>query len=62
LFTLLRRDLVAVVFLLASLTGIRAFVPGLVAFGTVVANFTFSRYDEQLAVAAEEERLSSMPP
>jgi hypothetical protein len=47
---------------LASLTGIRAFVAGLVAFGVVVANFTFSRYDEDLAAAAPEERLSSLLP
>jgi hypothetical protein len=60
-FTLLRRDVFAVLFFLASLTGIRAFVPGLVAFGVVVANFTFSRYDEELAAAAEE-RLSSLLP
>ena len=60
-FTLLRRDVFAVPFFLASLTGIRAFVPGLVAFGVVVANFTFSRYDEELAAAAEG-RLSSLLP
>ena len=41
--------------------GIRACVPGLVAFGVVVANVTFSRYDEELAAAAEE-RLSSLLP
>jgi CDP-L-myo-inositol myo-inositolphosphotransferase len=58
MFTLLRRDVFAVIFCLVSLTGIRALVPGLVAFGIVVWNFTFSRYGELLVAAAAQERLS----
>ena len=42
LFTLLRRDVFAVLFLFVSLTGRRALVPALVAFGVLLANFTFS--------------------
>jgi CDP-L-myo-inositol myo-inositolphosphotransferase len=59
LFALLRRDAFAVIFLLTSLTGRRAFVPCMVAFGVALANFTFSRYDRELAAAAARERLSS---
>jgi phosphatidylglycerophosphate synthase len=55
-FTLLRRDVFAMIFFLVSLTGIRAFIPGLVAFGAMVANFTLSRYDEELTAAAVKER------
>lgn len=59
LFTLLRRDVFAVVFLLVSLTGQRALVPALVAFGVLLANFTFSVYARELAAAAAGERLAS---
>lgn len=57
LFALLRRDAFAVVFLLVSLTGRRELVPMLVAFGILLANFTFSIYDRELAAAAAVERL-----
>jgi len=57
LFTLLRRDVFAVVFVFVSLTGQRAMVPALVVFGVVLANFTFSVYDRELAAAAAAERL-----
>lgn len=59
LFALLRRDAFAVIFLITSLTGRRAFVPFMVAFGVALANFTFSRYGRELAAAAARERLSS---
>jgi CDP-L-myo-inositol myo-inositolphosphotransferase len=59
LFTLLRRDVFAVIFLLTSFTGQRLLVPALVAFGVFVANFTFSIYDRELAAAAAAERLVS---
>ena len=59
LFALLRRDAFAVIFLATSLTGRRAFVPCMIAFGVAVANFTFSRYGRELAAAAIRERLSS---
>ncbi|MBS1819733.1 MAG: CDP-alcohol phosphatidyltransferase family protein [Acidobacteria bacterium] len=52
LFTLLRRDLFAVVFLGVSLTGQRILVPALVLSGVVVANLTLTIYSEQLAAAA----------
>jgi phosphatidylglycerophosphate synthase len=59
LFTLLRRDTFAVVFLAVSLTGQRLLVPALVAFGILLANFTFSVYGRELAEAAAAERTSS---
>lgn len=59
LFTLLRRDMFAVIFLFVSFTGLRMLVPALVAFGVLVANFTFSIYDRELAAAAAAERLVS---
>jgi phosphatidylglycerophosphate synthase len=58
LFVLLRRDAFAVIFMLTSLTGRRAFVPFMVAFGAMVANFTFSYYNRELAAAAARERSS----
>jgi phosphatidylserine synthase len=59
LFTFLRRDLFAIVFLMVSLWGRRALIPALVALGGVVANITFSRYREELAHAAAAERLAA---
>ena len=55
-FTLLRRDVFAVIFLVVSLTGQRASIPGLILFGTLVANLTFSVYAKELADAAKAER------
>ncbi len=55
-FTLLRRDLFAIVFMLVSLTGRRVLVPALVAFGIVLANVTFTVYGRELADAAIAER------
>ncbi len=55
-FAFLRRDLFAAVFLLVSFTGIRAAVPALILFGTVVANVTFSVYGQELAAATRAER------
>jgi CDP-L-myo-inositol myo-inositolphosphotransferase len=60
-FTLLRRDLFAVLFLGVALTGERALVPALVAFGVLVANFTFTAYRRELAAAAVLER-GPLPP
>jgi phosphatidylglycerophosphate synthase len=57
-FTLLRRDLFAIVFMLVALTGRRALVPALVAFGIVLANVTFTLYGRELADAAVAERRS----
>jgi phosphatidylglycerophosphate synthase len=54
-FTLLRRDLFALIFLGVSLTGLRAAVPALILAGTVVANATFSLYGRELADAARAE-------
>jgi CDP-L-myo-inositol myo-inositolphosphotransferase len=55
-FTLLRRDLFAVVFLGVSMTGLRASLPGLILFGIVIANFTMTFYRQELADAARAER------
>ncbi len=55
LFTLLRRDLFAVLFLAVSLTGQRAAVPVLILIGTLVANLTFSLHGRELADAARAE-------
>ncbi len=55
LFTLLRRDLFAVLFLAVSLTGQRAAVPVLILLGTLVANLTFSLHGPALADAARAE-------
>ena len=55
-FTLLRRDLFALVFMVVSFTGRRALVPALVAFGVVLANVTFTLYGRELAEAAVAER------
>lgn len=55
-FTLLRRDVFAVIFFLVSLSGQRASVPGLILFGTLVANLTFTFYASELARAARAER------
>jgi phosphatidylglycerophosphate synthase len=57
-FTLLRRDVFAVVFLAVALTGRRALVPALITFGVIVANATFSAHHRELAAAAAAERLS----
>jgi phosphatidylglycerophosphate synthase len=55
-FTLLRRDVFAAVFMAVSLTGQRVLVPGLVLFGVLIANATFSFYHRQLVDAAHAER------
>ncbi len=56
LFTLLRRDLFAVLFLAVSLTGQRALIPVLVLAGVAIANVTFALYGRELADAARAER------
>jgi CDP-L-myo-inositol myo-inositolphosphotransferase len=56
LFTLLRRDLFAVVFLFVAATGVRAAIPALVLIGVLLANGTFSLYRRELAEAAIAER------
>jgi len=55
-FTLLRRDLFAVIFLVASLTGLRALMPALILAGVVIANLTFSFFSRELVAAAGTER------
>jgi len=55
-FTLLRRDLFAVIFLGASLTGFRALMPALILAGVVIANLTFSFFARELVAAAGSER------
>jgi CDP-L-myo-inositol myo-inositolphosphotransferase len=55
-FTLLRRDLFAVIFLAVSLTGVRALIPTLILVGILIANLTFSFYGAELADAARAER------
>jgi phosphatidylglycerophosphate synthase len=55
-FTLLRRDLFAVIFLAASLTGVRALFPVLILAGVGIANLTFSVYGRELVDAAGVER------
>jgi phosphatidylglycerophosphate synthase len=55
-FTLLRRDVFAVIFMVVGFAGVRALVPALVAAGVVVANLTFSIYRRELAAAAIAER------
>lgn len=55
-FTLLRRDVFAVIFLAVSLTGIRALIPALILVGIVIANVTFSIYGRELADAARAMR------
>lgn len=52
LFTLLRRDLFAVIFLGVSLTGQRVLVPALILAGVLVANLTMTVYATELADAA----------
>jgi CDP-L-myo-inositol myo-inositolphosphotransferase len=56
LFTLLRRDLFAALFLVVALFGVRAAVPALVATGVVIANLTFTLYSRELVAAALAER------
>jgi len=51
-FTLLRRDLFAVVFLLVALVGRRALIPALVGAAIVLANVTLSVYRRELEAAA----------
>ncbi len=58
LFTLLRRDVFAVLFLAVSLTGQRAAVPVLILVGILVANLTFSLHGRELADAARAEAAS----
>ncbi len=55
LFTLLRRDVFAVLFLAVSFTGQRAAVPVLILAGILVANLTFSLHGRALADAARAE-------
>jgi CDP-L-myo-inositol myo-inositolphosphotransferase len=57
-FTLLRRDVFAVVFFLVALTGQRALIPALIFLGVIVANVTFTTHHRELADAAVAERLS----
>lgn len=54
-FSLLRRDLFAIVFLAVSFLGRRALVSGLVALGIILANLTLSVYRRELAAAAVAE-------
>lgn len=56
LFTLLRRDAFAAIFFFVALAGYRSLVPLFVAFGVVLANLTFSRYQQELVAAAIAER------
>jgi CDP-L-myo-inositol myo-inositolphosphotransferase len=60
-FTLLRRDLFAIIFLAVSLAGIRALIPGLILVGIAIANVTFTLYGAELADAARAERGLSPP-
>jgi 1L-myo-inositol 1-phosphate cytidylyltransferase / CDP-L-myo-inositol myo-inositolphosphotransferase len=60
-FTLLRRDLFAVLFLLVSLAGARVVIPALILAGTLIANLTFSIYAPELADAARAERAGMKP-
>jgi CDP-L-myo-inositol myo-inositolphosphotransferase len=55
-FTLLRRDLFALLFMGVGFLGSRALVPALVAAGLVAANLTFSIYGREMAAAAAAER------
>lgn len=55
-FTLLRRDVFAVIFLAVGLSGHRALVPALITFGVIVANATFSAHHRELVAAAAAER------
>jgi phosphatidylglycerophosphate synthase len=55
-FTLLRRDVFAVIFLVVTLLGSRVLIPALIAVGIVIANLTFSLYGRELAEAARAER------
>jgi CDP-L-myo-inositol myo-inositolphosphotransferase len=57
-FTLLRRDVFAIVFMALAFVGSRALIPALVGAGAVVANLTLSVYRRQLASAAYAERTS----
>lgn len=56
MFTLMRRDLFAVIFLVVAMTGLRVLIPALVAAGILAANATFSIYRRELAEAAIAER------
>jgi CDP-L-myo-inositol myo-inositolphosphotransferase len=58
-FTLLRRDLFAVIFLIASFTGIRALIPVLILAGVAIANVTFTVYSRELIDAASLERATA---
>lgn len=60
LFTLLRRDLFAVIFLGVSFTGARALVPALILAGIVVANLTLSIYRRPIEVAAAALRAEAI--
>lgn len=57
-FTLLRRDLFSVLFLVVSLAGQRIAIPALILAGILIANLTFSVYAPELARAARAERVS----
>jgi phosphatidylglycerophosphate synthase len=59
MFALLRRDVATTVIFFVMLTGTRAIIPALVAFGIVLANFTLTKYAREIVVAAVAERLSS---
>jgi phosphatidylserine synthase len=58
-FTLLRRDLFALIFLAASLTGVRVLMPALILAGIAIANLTFSFFSRELVAAAGRERADS---
>ena len=60
-FTLLRRDLFAVIFLVVSLTGERAALHALIMVGIAIANLTFTLYRHELAEAARAERGGPAP-
>jgi CDP-L-myo-inositol myo-inositolphosphotransferase len=59
-FTLLRRDLFAVVFFLVSLLGRRILIPALVVFGIVLANVTLTAYRREIEAAALLERSAAL--
>jgi hypothetical protein len=61
LFTLLRRDVFALLFLVVALGGIWLLVPLSVIAGALAANITFSLYRHELAAAARTIRNASEP-
>lgn len=58
-FTVMRRDVYAAVFMLVSFSGRRAWVPFLVIAGAIVANVTFSMFSRELAKAGAAEAAAS---